>query len=160
MPGIQEALPPCLLPLPPTAARVQSPEYPSCCLSSASSPTPEKPSSQFRRGRMAGEETALLWACYAAGSVHVSVHCAPEPVCLSLPSLPNIPSQGCEHSPHLLSLIFSVPGSHPLAPISLLCSSSQKSPKSLSLEFQGPVLSPDWLLWAPVQLLPCLSLPS
>lgn len=54
----------------------------------------------------------------------------------------------------ILSLICSVPSSHPLAPVSLLRSSS---PKSLSLEFQGPVRSPEWLFWAPLPLSPRLS---
>lgn len=123
----------------------------SCCLSSASSSTPEKPSSQFRRGRIEGEETALLRACCAAGGFHWSVHGTPEPVCLSLPSLPSNLSQGlCTFTS--FSLICSALSSHPLAPFSLLYSSSQRSPKSLSLEFQGPVLSAEWSFWAPLQL--------
>lgn len=41
--GTQEALPSCLLSLPPTAARVLSLEYPLYRLSSSSLPVPEKP---------------------------------------------------------------------------------------------------------------------
>lgn len=102
--GTKEALPQRLLPRPPTAARVLPPEYPPCCLSSASSPTPEKHSSQFSRGRTeGGGETALLWACDAAGSFHLTVHGTPESGYLSPLSLPGSLLQGCERSPLPLS---------------------------------------------------------
>lgn len=156
--GTQEALPQRLLPRPPTAARVLPPEYPPCCLSSASSPTPEKHSSQFSRGRTEGGEKQPFCGPVMQQAAFTCLYRVPLNLDVCLPS--PCPAASCRAvNVHLFhSLICSVCHSHPLAALSttLLCC-SHRSPKTLSLEFQGPVLNPEWLFWVPLQLFPYLS---
>lgn len=97
---------------------------------------------------MEGEETDLAWACCAGGSCHVCALGSLESGCLSPLSLragsPRVVSFHFLHP-----LVCSILSSCPLASLStLLCISSQRSPKTLRLEFQGLVLSPKWLFLA------------
>lgn len=76
LPSTQEAFPQCQLPLPPTSARLLSPECPLYYLSSDSPPVSGEPLSWFRNRK---KQTY----CEPVVSFHVSILGAPESGCLA-----------------------------------------------------------------------------
>lgn len=117
---------------------------------------PRKALVLIEEGRMEGEETGLLWAT-VQWAAFMCLHLVPlGPLSRSPPCLAASPRAVNGHPLH--SLIGSTLSSCTLSTI-LLHTSSQISAKTLSLEFQGLILSPKLLFFALLQLIPtCLSL--
>ena len=118
---------------------------------------PRKALVLIEEGKMEGEETGLLSAA-VQWAAFMCLHLVPlgPHVSLSPPCLAASPRAVNGHPLHFVTC--SILSSCPLSTI-LLHTSSQISPKTLSLEFQGLILSPKLLFLALLQLIPtCLSL--